>query len=325
MGFWPIWKYADYVRTHAQGIDQVYLFGPYEEPLDDGNNPSISLAYHSMPRWMDRFDIGFDDSAVNFRRNLHCYRVACKNYISEVRAQFKPIKSSLMGKTLLAEIGRTGNRVRIIPYWDYLHQNADATPWDGVNETTGKLESWIAATRRGAPLWNDGARGPEAGTGAGTNCEIRYTPSMWHAGDGQGKAPDEVLFHELVHASRDMRGVAYEGPVNRNYDNTEEYIAIILQNMYLSEKGQDVFRGGHTRGRIQPLRGADADRLLLNPQHVNMSPASIIQNFKDTQPEFYRDVVNLPPGRPKYNWVKEFNQNAQQWPLADIYDGVHPY
>jgi hypothetical protein len=306
MGYWPIGKYADYVRTHAEGADKFSLLGPYEEPLG-GENPSIFLAYHSMPRWMDRFDVDFDDSSVNFRRNLHKYRVDCTNYTGEVRAQFEPIKSSLVGKALLAELRRTIYRIRIIPYWDFLDPNADETPWDGVNETAGSLASVIASTRRGVPRWRGGTTGPEAGTGAETSSEIRYTPSMYHASDGPGEAPDEFLFHELVHASRDMRGVAYNGPVNRNYDNLDEYIAIILQNIYLSEKGQVVFRGSHRRGRVHLLRGADADRFLLNPQHVSMSPARVIQNFKDTQPEFYRDVVNLPPGRPKYNWVKEFD------------------
>src|SRR5262249_15997019 len=153
----------------------------------------------------DQFDIGFEDTSVNFRMNLHRYRVACKNYIGEVRPQFKPINSSLMGKPLLAEIGRTGNRIRIIPNWEYLEPNAFAIAWDGVNETAGKLANWIAATRRGAPLWHKGARGPELGTGAGTSCQVPYTPGMYHASDGPGEAPDEVLFHELVHASRDMR------------------------------------------------------------------------------------------------------------------------
>src|SRR5262245_48477487 len=111
MGFWPIGKYADYVRTHGQGGDQYFLLLPYEERLD-GDNPSISLAFHSMPLWMDQFDIGFEDTSVNFRMNLHRYRVESKNYIGEDRPQFKPIKSSLMGKALLAEIGRTGNRIR---------------------------------------------------------------------------------------------------------------------------------------------------------------------------------------------------------------------
>jgi hypothetical protein len=309
MGYWPFWKYADYVRTHGQGGDQVFLLVPYEEALD-GENPAIFLAFHSMPRWMDRFDIDFDDSNVNFRRNLHSYRVACQQYMGEVRAQFQPLKSSLMGKALLAEIRRAGNRVRIIPYWDYLHPSADATPWDGVNETAGGLAVWIAATTRGATAWLDNAGRPVIGTGAGTSCEVRYTPSMYHASDGPGEAPDEVLFHELVHASRNMKGVSFRMPVNKGYDNLNEYIAIILCNIYLSEKLQEVFVGTHRGSAI--LRGAEAANFLYNSQNVDVRPTMAIQNFKDSQPEFYRDVANLPPGRPKYNWVQQYDREARK-------------
>jgi Effector protein len=315
MGFWPFWKYADYVRTHGQGADQIFLLGPYEESLD-GEADSIVLAFHSMPRWMDRFDVSFDDSAVNFRRNLHKYRVARDQYIREVRAQFELLKSWLMGKALLAEIRRTNNRVRIIPYWDYSHLNADASPWDGVNETAGKTADWIAATAKGAAGWLDAGGRPVIGTGTGTGSEVRYTPGMLHPIDGDPAwAPDEVLFHELVHASREMRGVFFRMPVNKGYDDLEEYIAIILCNIYLSEKGQETFRGNHRSRTFSPdyfmsLRGADANNFLTNSQRVDTRPTMVIQNFKDSQPEFYRDVVNLPPGRPKYNWVKQYDQEA---------------
>jgi hypothetical protein len=309
MGFWPIGKYADYVRTHGQGGDQFFLLVPYEEPLD-GENPSIFLAYHSMPRWMDRFDVDFDDSSVNFRRILLKYRTACKNYIGEVRAQFEPLKSSLMGKALMAEIRRTNNRVRIIPYWDYLNPHANAVPWDGVNETAGGVAVWIAATEKGAAGWLDNAGKPVIGTGAGTSSEVRYTPSMYRASQGPGRAPDEILFHELVHASREMRGVFFRMPVNEGYDDLEEYIAIILCNIYLSEKLQDKFVANHKGAR--PLRGADADNFLYNSQHVDVRPTMVIQKFKDSQQEFYWDVANLPPDRPKYNWVRQYDQEARK-------------
>ncbi len=312
MGFWPLSKYSDYVRTHAQGIDQVYLFVPYEEPLD-GDHPSISLAYHAMPRWMDRFDVDFNESSLHFRRNLHSYRVASEKYIGEVRAQFEWIKSPQMGKALLRELGRTKYRVRIIPYWDYAHPDADAAPWDGFKETSGGLAVWIAATAKGAPGFvDDGAGRPVIGTGGGTNSQVRYTPSLYHASDGPGRAPDEVLFHELVHASRIMRGAFFPMPVNERYDQLEDYLAIILTNIYLSEKGQDVFRGAH-RGGI--LRGADADNFLHNSQRVDVPPTMVIQKFKDTQPEFYWDVVDvnrLARRPPNYNWVRQYDQEAQK-------------
>src|SRR5580704_16904263 len=173
--FCPLWKYADYVRTHGRDGDQVFLLGPYSEPIDDENG-SILVAYHAMPRWMQQFDVLCDESDASFRRNLHAYRVACRQYLDEVRTQFKPLKSSLMGKALLTEISRTNKRVRIVPYWNFLKPSADTAPWDGASETTGGADVWIAATAKGAAGWLDGAGRPVIGTGAGTNSEIRYTP-----------------------------------------------------------------------------------------------------------------------------------------------------
>jgi hypothetical protein len=305
--FWPLWKYADYVRTHGRDGDQVFLLGPYSEPIDDENG-SILVAYHAMPRWMQQFDVLFDESDVSFRRNLHAYRVACRQYLDEVRTHFKLLKSLLMGKALLTEISRTNKRVRIVPYWNFLKPSADTAPWDGASETTGGADVWIAATAKGTAAWLDGAGRPVIGSGAGTNAEIRYTPRMYHSSAGPERTPDRILFHEFVHASRLMKGVFFRMPAGNGYDDLEEYIAIILSNIYLSEKRQEVFVGNHKGTMI--LRGADADNFLSNSQHVDTRPTMVIQNFKDSQPEFYRDVVNVPPDRAKYNWVRQYDEEA---------------
>jgi hypothetical protein len=71
---------------------------------------------------------------------------------------------------------------------------------------------------------------------------------------------DDVLFHELVHCLRMMRGIwqgtvpvdSFPGPGGQ-WDNVEEFFAIILTNIYLSMKGRSVdLRGGH-RFPWQPL------------------------------------------------------------------------
>jgi len=52
--------------------------------------------------------------------------------------------------------------------------------------------------------------------------------------------PDEVLFHELVHAFRIITGargsgMAMAAPMASYYDNTEEFLAIVLANIYVSD------------------------------------------------------------------------------------------
>src|SRR5215471_1102616 len=70
----------------------------------------------------------------------------------------------------------------------------------------------------------------DPGTGKGTNSVIEYTPDMWGPGPthktGPASKPDEVLFHEIIHACREMRGVMNDVAVNRGYDDQNEYMAV---------------------------------------------------------------------------------------------------
>jgi len=55
-----------------------------------------------------------------------------------------------------------------------------------------------------------------------------------------------------------------EMPVNKGYDDIEEYLAVVLTNIYLSDKGQDVFRGSHRGNTI--LRGEATHNFLHSSQ-----------------------------------------------------------
>lgn len=64
---------------------------------------------------------------------------------------------------------------------------------------------------------------------------------------------DEVLFHELVHTGRKLDGIYKLTPTTdaaSPYQNVEDFIAILLTNIYMSEKGKRVFRGSHGSTRI---------------------------------------------------------------------------
>jgi hypothetical protein len=64
-----------------------------------------------------------------------------------------------------------------------------------------------------------------------------------------GMKPDEVLCHELMHAARYLGGDAKTTPIPSmpDYENEEEYFAILVSNIYSSEKGRGVesFRKSH--------------------------------------------------------------------------------
>jgi hypothetical protein len=136
---------------------------------------------------------------------------------------------------------------------------------DGMN-AYAKPEDADKAVLKGAPFGKSGV-----GTGGGTYVSITFTPHMWGPASfdsttitstgtagpqGLASNPDEVLYHEMVHASRQMRGVETVGRVDKPYTNEEEYIAVVLSNIYLAEKGQKLFRAGHRSGQaLQRPRG----------------------------------------------------------------------
>jgi hypothetical protein len=75
-----------------------------------------------------------------------------------------------------------------------------------------------------------------------------------------GMLRDEVLLHELVHSGRLLDGFAqvshklapnpddvapYANADSAAYENIEEFMTILVSNIYLSEKGQKVFRASH--------------------------------------------------------------------------------
>lgn len=93
------------------------------------------------------------------------------------------------------------------------------------------------------------------GGGGGVNVRVFYHPAAWSSHD-QVKGfdtmldniqPDDVLFHELFHAYRCMKGIFEEIPTGDTWDYTEEQMAIIATNVYVSEIGRSSsLRGDHS-------------------------------------------------------------------------------
>jgi hypothetical protein len=102
-------------------------------------------------------------------------------------------------------------------------------------------------------IWADqSATGQRAasGGGGGTDATMWYEPEAWsHPPAKRSIDPanhfqaDDVLFHELVHALRMMRGLMDLSKI-RDWDNIEDLFAIMLTNIYNSSNN----RNGDLRG-----------------------------------------------------------------------------
>jgi hypothetical protein len=292
-GFWPIRTYRDYIEKHTTIRERRELTDPNGQTWND-DYPNIVIANTSMQRWMsDNNIVSLNDRDMNFRNLRAIYRLETARHIAGVKGWLEQIKRWRTGLALLAEIAsRDEQECRIVPYRD------------------GKLNAYewgrddVAETAKGVPVDYSLPPGEsKIGTGDGSDAVIEFSQETWRgeAMRPPSDAPDEVLFHELVHASRTMRGVADKKTINRGYGDQEEYIAVLLTNIYMSEKGQLTFAGSHG-SRI--LKGLELEFFLDNSQHVNMSPMQLLDNFRWAQPQFYNAIANLPPPRPKYNWVR---------------------
>jgi hypothetical protein len=131
-------------------------------------------------------------------------------YEQSVKWHLDLIRCSQSGHALLRAIERTGKRLTIKPY--------KPSPEDPFN------------ARAVTP---------------GGNFEIWYSPTMWGFGGAAasvfppanpGNGPSAILFHEMAHAYREMRGnFNARRTTQQGYENQEEFFAILISNIFVTD------------------------------------------------------------------------------------------
>jgi Effector protein len=364
---WDHQQYVDFIKKHAPAAVRSSLLQANSKPYvpkdipTRGKPPKIFATYYSMPDWLDIFSsptkslaspkVRLDSRLGNtpFDRVIAEYNDAVKNHQDKVAGCLDLIDPLPCGKALLAELGATEHSVRIMPYWHFFRQGAEYfNSWSipvGPRESLsyiadGTVRDYEDAYEKNAPVRNDDNTpfGSEKGTGKGANVVLFFSAEIWEskgAPKGPGFKPDEVLFHELVHVTRLIRGrfthVKVEG--KGGYGNIEEYFATVISNVYLSDKGQTALRGFYSDDLIQENRRRvnigkdeimvitdllpkdwsvmeDPDNFYNNPDKLNIPPRQLMQIFKDKQPDFYFALAHLPEIKPKFNPVgQHFREN----------------
>jgi hypothetical protein len=259
--------------------------------------PNVASQYFPITVWLYRFDpqmqraLNVNINSFRFQRNLHQQQV--HSAVSDMRKQDS-------GEALFEEISRIGKNMFILPYWKF-----GQTAYKNDNSFFGALGSNSTAQRLGKP--DDKGHSDAA---------IQFTASMWGqakfdpktnlstgtAGkSGPSTGADEVLFHEMVHGTRGMRRDFDKTKVNAEYGDKEEYIAIVVTNIYLAEKAKDKrhprLRANH--GGFDELPFPDA--FIDNKQHINISPRKLIKELFNTQRAFFKDLARIPERKAWWN------------------------
>ena len=125
--------------------------------------------------------------------------------------------------------------------------------------------------------WADDATIIERG-----QARVCFSPATWKVGGmctpttnaatmgaGIGGGSDEILLHEFLHAYRKVRGtynrVPFQVGPDKLYDDIEELWAILITNIYMSEKGATKFRKHHAGFSELPAKWATSESFMRDP------------------------------------------------------------
>jgi hypothetical protein len=187
--------------------------------------------------------------------------IGTDQYEDDVYEQLEAIEKNPAGKVLLKFIDANPKYVRIVPYTGGGCEASTGS--DSIRDSAPK--GVVPYLGRGAgAYWDDKGRMvpttrddkyDRSGTGDGSDVHVKYSPRIYRGsgcyGGVFGSQPDEILFHELVHAYRMMQGLYNPVPTKTadlwNYLNEEEWLAILIANIYIAAKNslQNQLRADH--------------------------------------------------------------------------------
>jgi hypothetical protein len=181
-------------------------------------------------------------------------------YYDTVGGYLHVINRNRVGTVLIDRLEHHKKSVRIYPMDKGMaarigDDNASTNPRNPVDSAPA------GASHRAAPYWYRGNADHPAtrederfdmvpaglvGTGKGSDVIINFNPANIVTKKVFDRSPDSVLFHELVHALRIFHGVRNPVPTdNHKWMNEEEWLAVLLTNIYMSAAGSTRLRGGY--------------------------------------------------------------------------------
>lgn len=226
-------------------------------------------------------------------------------YVAGVRNALTRIASSQTGRHLAASLRYHGKAVAIIPYPD---RDGNAQEWWWGNQADNHSVIRFSPERGRSPC--------------GAELKKRRPASL----------PNEVLFHELVHSLRRVSGrmkgwKLRNGEALTGFDNIEEFIAILVTNIYISDvtnRYKTGLRADWSSHSPLDAKLADSYRFFL----LGTKAFNLVATLCDDNPGFTRMLSKV---RAHFNPIAAYHQNrnkafemAAQGDSERTFEGITP-
>jgi hypothetical protein len=238
-------------------------------------SPHVIISYPSLQDWSRLYQprrVGeIHDPRQTYADMLHHHQ-------RTVLTQLDLVHAVSSGRAAFAELSAAPHEVLIYPF-DF-QPSAFWKKTDADSETIADTtaEHTRRSVRQGVSRC--GKAGCFLAVGGGGRAQIFFTASRATGSD----SADEVLLHELVHAVRLMRGVFNKFAMSGGFENQEEFLAELVENVYRSEKGRPPIAYG---GAPLSNPGAFLDSGIAPP------PRTVIAGLRSDQPGFFAALAQI--------------------------------
>ncbi len=228
-------------------------------------------------------------------------------YETEIMLLLSKLRWSWTGWALIMDIWRTAKTMLIIPWNELPYLDTTKNAWKGFNATSGSVYVPKVDDKPGpGPMNMDQVYS----TVTGWNALVRFNPDMWNAEavaevrfiakaadfkQAPGVRKDEILLHEMVHGLRQIRGTTdgHKPADSPNMDTVEEFMAIVVSNVYRSEQKRPGLRADHHGFAPLPSAQEDPQVFLNQPAASGESNLARMKQFKKDNPQFFEDMKKV--------------------------------
>jgi hypothetical protein len=280
-------------------------------PLTYAANANILIGFPGFLTWFRSYQLMEDHASDNsLARKVDRYRLVKKAYENWVLRLLDRMGKRWTGKALISEIARAQHSISIVP-------QREAENDDKRDNAGADADSNEGATAKGEPVrLSDGSiRQPrQTGTGRGSDIKVEFTPSHWSrlvgssGRHGPGMNAEDVLFHEMVHAARAVTGTQTRVAVNERFGDEEEFLAVMIANIYLSEKGETQLRANHS---FKKTALQDPQRFLDNPR-IMPQPRVLLESFRVRHRVFFFMLAAIPAHAAVFNPIRQYDEEIKQ-------------